>query len=101
MNRVEFLFNRTFKKAFGSKSSRIIRKIRSLDSKQDDLIQMADILLACATNARFGLEPQSPAKSSLLEHYKRRQSSISVTRNKLPKIDIHEWVPPEQFKYPR
>lgn len=44
-DRVEFLFNRTYKRAYGSKSSRVIRLVRPRDSHATDLIQLADVLL--------------------------------------------------------
>jgi hypothetical protein len=45
-DRVEFLFNRTYKRAFGPKSSRVIRLVRPRDSSATDLIQLADVLRA-------------------------------------------------------
>jgi hypothetical protein len=99
LNRVEFLLNRTYKKAFGQKSSRIIRLARALDSKQCDLVQLADILLACSAHFQFSLTPQAPAKQALLAHFKNRAKSSQVTKKGLRKVTVRSWVPPEQFQY--
>jgi hypothetical protein len=48
-DRVEFLFNRTYKRAFGPKSSRVIRLVRPRDSSATDLIQLTDVLLGAFT----------------------------------------------------
>lgn len=96
---VEFRLNRTYKKAFGPKSSRIIRQSRALNSKRHDLIQLADVLLGCSTYSHFALPLQSPSRRSLLEHYERRKTSTPYTQRGLPKITVHSWVPPKEFKY--
>ena len=77
---VEFLFNRTYKKAFGPKSSRIICFARALDSKRSDLVQLADIMLACSAISHFSLTYQSPAKQALLQHFISRKNSSQVTQ---------------------
>jgi hypothetical protein len=100
LERVEFLFNRTYKKAFGPKISRIIRLARALDSKRSDLVQLADILLACCANSQFSLTPESSPKQALLEHFKNRGKSCSVTQKGLPKVTVHSWVPPKRLQYP-
>jgi hypothetical protein len=62
LDRVEFLFNRTYKKAFGPKTSRIIRLVRSQDSAQSQLIQLADVCVASVACAHLGKMPDSEAK---------------------------------------
>jgi hypothetical protein len=57
LDRVEFLFNRTYKKAFGAKTSRIIRLARARDSKKEDLIQVSDIILAAFSYSRSNRRP--------------------------------------------
>ena len=94
---VEFLFNRTYKKAFGPKSSRIIRFARALDSKRSDLLQVADIMLACSAISHFSLTYQSPAKQALLQHFISRKNSSHVTQRGLRKVVVRSWVPPERF----
>ena len=101
LKRVEFLFNRTYKRAFGSKSSRVIRLARALDSKRSDLVQLADIILACSAISQFSLTPKSPAKKGLVEHFQSRQNSGDVTQRGLKKLTLHTWVPPQRFPYPR
>ncbi len=100
LERVEFLFNRTYKKAFGSKSSRIIRLARAVDSKRSDLLQLADIMLACSALSQFYISPESPAKQALLQHFTSRSNSSQVTQRGLQKVTVRSWVPPEQFQYP-
>jgi hypothetical protein len=50
LQNVEFLFNRIYKKTFWPKSNRIIRLTTALDSKKNDLIQLADVLLGIANS---------------------------------------------------
>jgi len=99
LDRVEFVFNRTYKKAFGPKVSRIIRLARSLDSKKSDLIQLADILLGCAACSLFEHRPQSTPRAVVLDHFKRRCASVPVTKKGLQKLAVKEWVRPERFTY--
>ena len=100
LDRVEFLFNRTYKRAFGQKSSRIIRLARSLNSKISDLIQLTDILLACSVCTQYGYHPTSQARSSLLKHYGFRvTSSTGKTQRGLPRFSVREWVPQDRFNY--
>jgi hypothetical protein len=101
LERVEFLFNRTYKKAFGPKVSRIIRLARPLDSKKSDLIQLADILLGCAACSLFEHTPQSTPRAVVLDHFKRRRASVLVTERGLQKLSVKSWVPAEQFTYGR
>src|SRR5208282_1748060 len=97
LKHVEFLFNRTYKKAFGAKSSRIIRFARAVDSKRSDLIQLADIILACWAISQFSLSPKSPAKKALVEHFESRYNCNNVTQRGLNKVSANSWVPPKQF----
>ena len=100
LDRVEFLFNRTYKRAFGHKSSRIIRLARSIDSKVSDLIQLTDVLLACNACTQYGYDPASQAKSSLLKHFRGRvASSTGKTQRGLPRFLVRGWVPQDQFNY--
>jgi hypothetical protein len=100
LDRVEFLFNRTYKRAFGQKSSRIIRLARSIDSKVSDLIQLTDLLLACKACTQYGYNAESQAKSSLLKHFRGRMaSSTGRTQRGLPRFLVRGWVPQDQFDY--
>jgi hypothetical protein len=75
-----FLFNQTYKKAFGPKSSRIIWFARALDSKRSDLVQLADIMLACSAISHFSLTYQSPAKQALLQHFISRKNPVRLRK---------------------
>lgn len=101
LDRVEFLFNRTYKRAHGPKSTRVIRLARSLDSKRSDLVQLADILLACAACEELGNQPESQARRQLMRHFSERRERTPNTERKLQRIAVREWVPPERFEYPR
>jgi hypothetical protein len=94
LERVEFLFNRTYKKAFGPKSSRIIRLARGLDSKHADLIQLADLLLGCSACAEYAYTPQSSGRCTLLRHYQERLNITKVTQRGLQKIAMRSWITP-------
>jgi len=100
LKQVEFRLNRTYKKAFGQKTSRIVRLARALDSKRSDLVQLADLMLGCAASVQFGHVPESPARREFIEHFKQRRDSTPVTQRGLTRILVRPWVPREQFKYP-
>jgi hypothetical protein len=95
LDRVQFLFNRTYKKAFGPKTSRIIRLARSLDSKAHDLVQLADVLLAAATCCSLGPMPASKAKSALVKYFQERSTATPNTKKGMAKLSEKSWVRPE------
>ena len=97
LERVEFLFNRTYKKAFGPKTSRIIRLARALDSKHADLIQLADLLLGCSACAEYAYTPQSSPRRALLMHFQDRLNTTKVTQRGMPKCVVRAWITPEHF----
>ncbi len=101
LERVEFLFNRTYKKAFGPRTSRIIRFARSRDSKLEDLIQLADLLLGASACNILGPMPTSQPKVSLIEHWRTQCKLIPRTRKGLQRFSQFEWTPPEEFAYHR
>lgn len=98
---VEFLFNRTYKRAFGPKTSRIIRLARSKDSTLYDLIQLADVLLGAISLVQLGAQPESPAKQAFLSYFRNRMASEPQTQRGLKKIVCQGWMPPEEFHYAR
>jgi hypothetical protein len=100
LKQVEFLFNRTYKKAHGPKTSRIIRLARARDSKQNELIQLADLMLGCVACAKFAYAPKSVAKLEFLTHFEARRDASLLTERGLSRFVIQSWVPPEQFEYP-
>lgn len=99
LERVEFLFNRTYKRAFGSKTSRIIRFAHSRDSKLEDLIQLADLLVGVSACDTLGPMPTSQPKLSLVEHWRTQCKMISRTRKDLERFSQSQWTPPEEFAY--
>ncbi|MCA9470072.1 MAG: hypothetical protein KC643_32130 [Nitrospira sp.] len=101
LQRVEFLFNRTYKKAFGPKTSRIIRFARSRDSKSQDIIQLADLLLGASACNTLGPIPSSEAKRSLVEHWQQRLEKIPKTTKGIDRFSQYLWVPPDEFSYRR
>jgi hypothetical protein len=100
LDRVEFLFNRTYKKAFGARTSRIIRLARARDSKGEDLIQLADVLLGAIGCSVIDSTPKSVARSRLVEHCVGRMRSQSKTQRGLDKVMSRNWVPSNSFNYP-
>ena len=99
LGRVEFLFNRTYKKAFGPKTSRIIRLARTRDSKHEDLVQLADVLLGALSWAALDRLPQSLPKRKLVEHCIAEMQKTPTTRSALAKVTFEKWVPPDRFQY--
>jgi hypothetical protein len=101
LGRVEFLFNRTYKRAFGSRTSRIIRLARSRDSKAEDLIQLSDVLLAVVSCDKLGPMPTSPAKRSLVEYWRERYGETPNAKKGFKRLSENMWVPPNRFAYSR
>lgn len=99
LERVEFLFNRTYKQAFGSKSSRIIRLARSLDSGRTDLIQLADVLLGVFSFRTFRSTPESHPRADLVSHCLARLDREPTTRRGMDRLALHEWLSPDRFQY--
>ena len=97
--RVEFLFNRTYKRAFGAKSSRTIRLVRPSDSSAADLIQLADVLLGVFTCKVLDVRPKSPAKARLVTHCGAVIDESPTTQRGLPRLSVSRWVPADQFSY--
>ena len=101
LDSVEFLFNRTYKKAFGAKTSRIIRMARAQDSKNQDLIQLADILLGVISCDITDHLPKSTARRALVEYYRERHDAAQVTRRNMAKISVNDWQKPDNVQFPR
>lgn len=99
IDRVEFLFNRTYKQAFGPRTSRIIRRARSRDFARTDLLQLADVLLGVFSFRVLGTQPDSPAKGHLVRHAPARLDREPSTRRGLPRLTLKKWEPPERFRY--
>lgn len=99
LKNVEFRFNRTYKRAFGPKTSRIIRFSRSLDSKAAELIQLADLLLGAASCDALAASVESVPRRGLLEEYRSLAGRYSRTPRGFPKIGMVEWVSPDTFNY--
>jgi hypothetical protein len=100
LDRIEFLFNRTYKNAFGPKSTRIIRSTCALDSKRSDIVQLADILLGCSACSQYARSPQSKPKGALLAHFHAGCGVTPRTKTGLLKLSTQSWVPPEQLLHP-
>jgi hypothetical protein len=99
LDRVEFLFNRTYKRAFGSKSSRIIRLARSRDSGRTDLVQLADVLLGVFSFRAFGSTPESHPKADLVSHCLARLDRGPTTSRGMARLALQEWQPPDRFQF--
>lgn len=101
LGQVEFLFNYTYKKAFGPKTSRIIRFARSRDSKSQDLIQLADLLLGASACGTLGPMPSSKARRSLVGYWQQQLRETPKTRKGIDRFSQRLWVPADEFLYPR
>jgi len=99
LQRIEFLFNRTYKKAFGRRTSRIIRFARSRDSGKTDLVQVADVLLGSFGSDLLGVAPSSEPRATLVHHCAQRIRSMTRTRTAQSKLAYCRWVHPDRFSY--
>jgi hypothetical protein len=94
LNRVEFLLNRTYKRAFGPKTSRIIRLARAQDSKYQDLIQLADVLLGAIGCDVSNRVPESSSRAELVRYCREQFSAAPKTTRGLTRLCVHDWQPP-------
>jgi hypothetical protein len=101
LDRVEFLFNRVYRGAYGPKSSRIIRLATARDSAGTDLVQLADVLLAAFSFNMLDDRPASPPKARLVDHCVGALGAQPITRRGLDRLSTEDWVPPERFSYRR
>ena len=97
IDKVEYLFNRTYKQVFGSKTSRIIRRLRPQDSRADDLIQLADVILGLHGCLVTSEVPTNAAKRGLLARYQTAIHCAPKTRNSQDKFFVKNWVSPDRF----
>jgi len=98
VDRVGFLLNRTYKKALGSRTPRIIHRIGAYDSKRIELIQLADVLLAALS---YSIIP-SPALTSASSLALIVHCATSIEQNPKDRYDrerlaVNHWVLPEKF----
>lgn len=100
LTKVEIRFNKTYKKAFGPKSSRIIRFTKSRESHDENLIQLTDVLLGAISYYDLikGYH-NGNAKQRLAYHCENAFMQNSTTRSGVKKIDIRDWVPSDQYIY--
>jgi hypothetical protein len=99
LDRVEILFNKTYKRAFGPQRSRIIRLARARNSHRTDLIQLADVLLGALSFRLLCTQPDSPARRQLACYCSERLDRVPRTRRGLERLTSKEWVPPDRFEY--
>ena len=99
INQIEFRFNSTYKKAFGSNTSRIIRSAQSRDSKQEDLIQLADVLLNVFSHFVLDIKVHNIAKCGMVDHGKNKLDRTPKTKRGFDKLSVHQWVHPSDFEY--
>jgi hypothetical protein len=99
LNRVEFLLNRTYKRAFGAKTSRIIRFARAKDSRSSDIIQLSDVLLGATSCTELRTIPTSPGRRSLVEYCSSERGATPRTQRGLDKLVYKSWASPRQFCY--
>jgi len=100
LSRVEFLFNRTYKLALGPKTSRVIRLMQARDSKAEDLIQLADLILGALSYKVVGGVPESEARRKLLDYCVEGIGRMPRNQKGLDKVIVARWIHPKQFRYP-
>lgn len=93
---VEFLFNRTYKDAFGPKTSRIIRMVVPSNSKQLDLIQLTDFLLGA-----FDFDDKATVNQPKihLRRYCKFALDQAKTGKGFDKLNVQRWVLPNQYRF--
>jgi len=96
---VEYLFNRTYKQAFGLKTSRVIRLVCSLDSHSEDLLQLSDIILGAVSALEIRHVPRSACRQTLVQHMRWGLRARPHTTRGLAKVQIAHWTDPRQFDY--
>jgi hypothetical protein len=99
LKRVGFLFSRTYKVAFGPKSSRIIRGTEELDSAHADLIQLAAVLLGALSYTTYSFRPENSAKAQFVEYCEEAIRSRPKTRSNQKRLVVNAWVEPAKFIY--
>ena len=100
VDRVGFLLNRTYKKALGPKTPRIIRRIGAYDSKRVELIQLADVLLASLSYSVISSSGlTSAAKLALVEHCMTNIKQNPKDKYGRDRLVVKHWVLPEDFRY--
>lgn len=98
---VEYLLNTTYKKAYGQNTSRTIRLARARDSRNTDLIQLADILLGAFSCWVLGIDPVSQAKRDFMHHCRSSYDRASATRKGIARVHVIQWAPEDKFVYPQ
>ena len=97
---VGFLLNRTYKKALGSKTPRIIHRIDAQDSKRVGLIQLADVLLAAFSYSVVPSPNLTSASSlALIEHCATGIKQNPKDRYDRDRLVVKHWMLPEKFFY--
>jgi hypothetical protein len=99
LNQVEFRFNKTYKRAFGPKQSRIIRRASARDSAVTDLVQLADVLLGALSFHVLNDRPDSLPKAELVDYCAARLEVSPNTQRGIRRLSIERWVPPQSFIY--
>ncbi len=104
VDRVSFLLNRVYKRAYGPKRPRVIHSISAQDSKKAELIQLTDVLLGSLSYSIVPIrdvnhELKSAAKLDLVEYCKEAIGRRPKDKYNRDKIAVRQWVPPEQFSY--
>ncbi len=99
--RLRHRFNSVYRRAFGPKSPLKVRFMQTRDSKDEDMIQLADVILGAVSCRVVGCAPESEARRQLLEFFGERCDAAPFTRQKLEKVSCRNWVAPDSFRYGR
>ena len=94
----EIRFNRTYKRAFGPKTSRIIPLMKYRHSDVDDLLQLTDVLLGAFSCDYLNVSVQG-TKGDILKYCKDAIQQRGFTEKNLSKLIYKNWIPEDQFDY--
>lgn len=87
--------NRWWAKQQGIPEAAPVRAVEARNSKQEDLIQLTDVLLGAVGYVWNG-HAESPAKLNLIQHIEQRLGGVSLgqgTSRRTPKFNIWHWQP--------
>src|SRR5579883_374865 len=96
LKQLEFIINRTSHEKLETRVVRRVRYSEERDSKNCDLIQLADVILGCLS-CDLTVAPSSEARREIFEHFKLRLDCVPQTRSGKPKLAGYPWVPPDEY----
>lgn len=81
------------------KSSNNICSMQPRESDEDDLLQLADVLLGAFSHDYFHASVEKDTQKDILIHCRTAIQQNGFTERKLPKLDCTDWVLEDQYDY--